>query len=723
MGGAALLPASRSFPFLLFLFFSVVAPLLTAWVVHLDTQSGTFGGLTAGRPLDIAKVVLLIAMVALAANAAVSPSVLLTMLGIVTVGVVVALFHNWSKHPVALDVFLVASLGAVVFIYSPFDPAEAIPVGLLRYAVTTPNFALWLVVGVVWTAFGIWLRRREAWAFGSGKVRREILACVLVVAIILALYDDSHFVDFSHYMPLVGPALHALRGGIPFVDVHSQYGFGTWIVLVPAFELFQPTFGTAAVVIRAVNVAYFLVVLALLCAISRRRLSALWFFVPALLVALTTHGTGPIESWNLNSLPMTLGLRYLLPASMAAVLVVSTTYPRAWWTSLPILALASIANIEIFAFTLAPWGFCLLFDAVRTRAMTVTVKKVAYGLAAVLAVHGILVLAIFATSGHLVQYGLYFDLVAQFGPSTDSLWSVPFTPFYALWLPIALSYFSVMAAATYRALRGDPGDSYVERLLPVAALGLGPLAYFFGRPQEATLNLSCVAFAVVAIVVAEVLFVKPRRYGPIGPALFATIVLFFAFTIADGFEHFMRPFDPRRGNASVLRQCLSHDGCRIDVVASNIGLALDTQPLDSRTKVGHLVGEDRGRIEEAIDLLNKWTGESAHVGMLVDTFPSRMADAGPAIGLAAFMATGQWYAWSISSPLNDGLSPAITERILARVGETLDGLPILISNEKVDWVALNSAILQKLTHRCSLSLRERGRYHSLYTTSGCPKAS
>src|SRR5207302_7846893 len=116
-------------------------------------------------------------------------------------------------------------------------------------------------------------------------------------------------------------------------------------------------------------------------------------------------------------------------------------------------------------------------------------------------------------------------------------------------------------------------------------------------------NVSCVTFAIVAIAAAEVIFVNSRRFGPVGPTLMAAMVVAFAYITADGLEHFMRAAsDPSRGNFTVLRRCLTPEGCRLADVPRNIGLALHSQPLDPRTKVGYYIFDDgkRQRIEEAI---------------------------------------------------------------------------------------------------------------------------
>jgi hypothetical protein len=626
-----------------------------------------------------------------------------------------------AVYAASLDAWLVVALAVAVFAFSPFDPAQQVPIGLLDYALAAPHFGYWLLLGAAWTIAGIWIRRHEGWAFPHRKRLLETLAVVAAAIVVLLLYDDSHFTDFSHYMVLVGPAMHGVRGGIPMVDDYSIYGLLPWLVHLAAFDAFTPSFGTAAVVVRVINLCYFGAMLAILVLVTRRRLSALWFFVPALFVAITSHANGPGGMWNMNALPMTLGGRNLLPAVMALTMIASSGRPWGRWLSLVLIMLASVSSVEILAFALAPWGYCLLLDAVRARSIRLFATWIALAILSVALAQGALIAIVYLATGAVADYRPYFSLFFQFRPTEDSIWSVPFVPYYALWLPIGFAYFAVMAASGLRALRGQPADSLVDRLLPVAAFGLGPLAYFMGRPQEGTLNVSCLAFAVVALAFAEALFVNAARFGSGAIALSRVMAVAFAFIAADGFEHFMRPTDPSHGNSTVLRRCLSSEGCRLGNVATNIGLALHTQPLDRRTGVAFGVHDDghRQRIEEVTSMLQRLAPWAREVGMLADLYPHIFADSDPAIGLTAFMTTGQWYAWSVSSPVNDGVSPLVTARVLHQVASTGNGLLVITPNRSDDWAPMNVAIWQQLRQVCRLVPVEKGQFHTAFLTEGC----
>ena len=634
----------RPIVYLVFLFMLGVAPPLSALLIYFGERLAPArrayfeAGLSAIKAFLVCLLIALIA--SLVAKTIPPPPTTLSRVAMIVVLVFTALLVAWgglawlkrSRPRLQLDACLVAALAVAIFLLSPFNSAAPVPIGLVDYALNAPRFGWWLLLGITWTLAGIWLRRHEGWAFPRWRARLTLLALLAVTVVILGLYDDGHFVDMGHYMPLVGPALHAMRGGIPMVDVYSVYGLLPWLIHSAAFALFEPTFGTSAVLLRVINLAYFFVILSILFFVSRRRLSALWFFVPALLIAITSHNPGVTGMWNMNALPMTLGGRNLIPASMTLLLVAVPARNWARLTALGLLMLASLASIEIFAFTLAPWGYCLLLEAVRARSISILMRGTAAAIAAVVVAQCAFIGFIYLSTGAVVDYLPYFSLFAQFRPAEESIWSVPFVPDYALWLPIAASYFLIMAMAGYRALRRLPPESIIDRLLPVAVFGLGPLAYFFGRPQEGTLNITCLSFAVVAICISESLFIKARRFGAAGTILSAVIAASFAFAVADGFEHFMRVSDPSRGNSTVLRRCFTSEGCRLDEVPRNIALALHAQPLDPRTKVGYLAGDGGPPIEEAISMLRRLAPNDRYVGMLTEYQPTRYADAKAAIG-------------------------------------------------------------------------------------------
>lgn len=729
---------NASIIFAAFAFMTVIAPLLSAGILSLAESRGTFPPSAAPAWLLPTKsllcslvVSLLVVELTTAFMRYQATSIrVFAILFLTVAGSVILLFLHRGRAAFArrmsdgLDVLLVLSLAGAVFVFSPFEPASPIPIGYLAYALDAPSFWCWAIVGVLWTVFGIWLRQIEVPLRLRTNGTATYVALALVVLFIVSLYDDGHYIHIMSYEPLVDAAMHVLRGGVPMVDAYSQYGLLPWLIFDLAYLKLPATFGTAAVVQRIDNLAFFLVIFAMVIVVSKRRLSALWFLVPAFVATLVSHDPGYRQMWNVNAFPMLLGGRWLIPSTMALLQVVARGPARTSWGALLLIALAAISSMEILVFTISSWGYCLLLDAIRERSPRLLLLSALRGSLAIAAAHVGLALVIYLSTGRIIDYAPYFNILRDYRPVEGNGWSLTFDPRMALWLPIALSYFGILAVASWRAFGGEIRASLAEKLTPIAVFGLGPLAYFFGRPQEPALTLSCLPFAVVSIAISQVVFRDPGRFGAAGRALYAVMFFAFSFVVADSFEHFARPYDPTQGNSSILRRCFAPQGC-LDA-PRNIEIALTSQALDPRTSVGQglLVPSEfdtRQRIEELMAMLRRLAPDTQDVGMVTD-FWDEFGGNAHAISVSAAMATGHWRAWFYTAPFHDGQATLIAERVLKRVAATPEGTLIIISNRREGLVSLNQRILQTLDAHCRLSPVEVDRYHSAYKVIFCDGA-
>ena len=157
----------------------------------------------------------------------------------------------------------------------------------------------------------------------------------------------------------------------------------------------------------------------------------------------------------MNALPMTLGSRWLIPATMTLLLVRAPMHRLASPATLATLMFASLAGFDTLALTMLPWGYCLLLETIRLRSPSHLFYRIASAIAAIAVAQVILAAVIYLSTGALLDYRPYLNLIFQFRPSEDSFWSVPFVPHYALWFPVGLAFFLIMASGFYRALRGD----------------------------------------------------------------------------------------------------------------------------------------------------------------------------------------------------------------------------------------------------------------------------
>ena len=449
-----------------------------------------------------------------------------------------------------LDAALVVLLAVVGVIFSPLVAEDRASV-LIDYFLNTPGFFWWSVFGLLFVAGVVWLCRFESRVTVPHKALIDRLALFGFGLFVLSLFDDELYVNLRHYLAYVGSAMHAYNGGYAMVDVFCQYGLMPWLVIKAAFSAIAPTFGTAALMVRLSMLAYLISIGVILYAVSRWRLSAFGLMMAFVLVAITFHP----GLYNLNALPSTTGLRYLVPALMVVVLTAVSSPVLVRWLAMALLALASLWSIETFVYTLAPWGYLLFLQAVRTRSIGAPACTLAFGCAAVLLAHVVFALGTYGATGEWVDYRPYLGLFGGFRPDQAGAWSRLADPNFAVWVPIWVGLFLVLAAALYQALQGRQPAGGASRLVPVAAYGLASLSYFVGRPHWSSLGLAFLPIAVVMIGSLQTLVAKPGRHGTAGIALLLALVGTSATLVAFGAERFARPALYDQGNRTVLRRC------------------------------------------------------------------------------------------------------------------------------------------------------------------------
>ncbi len=635
-----------------------------------------------------------------------------------------------------LDALLIGLVVAFTVFYGRFYPAghPGVPLAsdLVIYAWETPHFAAWVGLGLTITCAAIGLWRVQDRISIRTKRLLDRLALVVAGLFVLSLFDEGLYVNLPHYMVHVGPAMHAFHGGIAMVDVYSVYGLLPWVVVKTAFDVLAPTFGTAALVVRLSELVTLLTMVFVLYAVSRRRLAALGLMVPAVLVAITFHPW----LYNLGALPSTSGLRYLVPALMVLVLVAvrSTIWSR--WLGVGLLMLASLWSLETFVYTLAPWGYVLLLQAVRERSLRRAGLTLLIGGIGVVLAHATFTLGTFLATGKTIDYGPYFGQFLRFRPDAESVgwWQRPFDPNFEAWMPVWLGHFLVLAIAAYRALQRRAPTDRASRLVPVAAYGLVTLNYFMAAPLWSSLGLAFLPVAIELICALEVLSSAPRRYGTLGAAVLVALVGVCSVLVAFGMERFAQPMKPELANSTVLRRCLSATGCDFAGMPERLKHRIAAAPLDPRGPIGVYLTQidpdfppfpsrkdadiSKRSIEEAVDMLRRWAPHQPRVALLADSAPYILNNI---VSVTALMQTGQWFRWPVSSPLNDEISEPLVAMILRRVAEDpmKDGEIIIVSNDRANLLPIEQKILAVVSARCRLALVETREFHSVFRVEAC----
>ena len=698
---------------LTFLFLAFVAPALAALIsVYLPSKRVVLAPLEASLTLA-----LLTAAATVYAGTFGWPAVDRTLS--VTLPVAAALLAlavfavaKWRWRKQVAEIGLIASLVLIFVLFSPFDPAAPLGSRMIEYAAGLSHLLGWIIGALVFVALAVLLDRWEARHSGTNAARwAAVVALFIVLLFTISLYDDGQYTDFVHYMPFVGPALHARAGGIPLVDVYCQYGFLPWVLIYGTFARLPADFGTAGVVVRLVNIAYLLIIVLIAFSVARRRASAVMLMVPVLLTAITFHA----GMYNLNSMPSTEGMRYLPVAIMTLVLCNDRGMAWTRWAAGTVLVVASFWSVESFLFTLLPWGGYLAIETLRLRRWRAGTIEVALCLAGIIAAHAVFALAVFTTTGRWIDYVPYFDLFMQFRLGVQSDWTLPVNSLNSWWIPVWLAIFLTLARAAAAALRGEARTS-ASRLTPIALYGIGAVSYFVGRSSETTLGLAFIPFALLLISGFQTLLEPAQRLTSLQKTASGLFPLFLVFIFIFGVERFTEPVTPLLGNSTVLRHCFTQEGCGPRVVAKRIWTAIHTTPATidfADPRYWHFAANKTdANIRDLVDVLQTYSEKQQRMAILPDT------EAGPYIGMLALAETGRWYQWPFNSPLNDGLSPKLSNRILSAV-RVKDGEPLVVAKPESSLLKIERDILAKLRNSCRLAPVAETAYHSIYRLEDC----
>jgi hypothetical protein len=626
-----------------------------------------------------------------------------------------------TQHRVELmtERFLFVIFLVLLVLFSPYDPAAFIPAGMIAYVLRTKLFIYWLIPGFAFALAINWLYRHEALVFLNSRRLINAVALAAAVVVTLGLYDDSHFVDLGHYVPYVGPALQAHAGGMPMADVYSVYGLLPWALIWAAYEAFPPTYGTAAIVVRIVTIAYYLVFVFFVFSLARRRVAAMILMVPCLIAAIVVMpGLYAVpDMFNVNGTPSATGMRFLPAAAMALLLVYDTRSLRVRCLAYSLLAISSLWSLETFAFTSLTWGGAITLEALRQRSLHDALVQIVAAVGSVVAAHLIFAMTVFALTGRVLDYKSYFDLMLIFSSVKENQvqslgsWAILVDYRYLWWVPYALVIISSIALATTAALRGEARD-VGGRAVGMALFGICTASYFMGRSTPTTLGFSILPFASLAILAFEPLAVRGRRFGFSGLAAATLFTLLIAATFAYAFERFSRPVQPLFGNSTILRHCFSSDGCSPSRVAARIAAATRDyveKPYVDMFDAAYRSGT-RNRIADLTGLLRRYAAGQARVAILPDTTLDFFD------GSVALSKTGQWYKWPTGAAIIEQQSTVNTGRIVKastlRIGEALIvGKPNLL--------LLEQRIFDKLKASCRLSLVTETEFNLVYRAEIC----
>jgi hypothetical protein len=149
------------------------------------------------------------------------------------------------------------------------------------------------------------------------------LLCIITYLSTFFLLDTENSFEIEHYNAYIGPAISVLHGKVPLLDIFCQYGL-SYLIFTIGFLFLPNNYGTAALIVSMLNIAYLILFLAILRIVIRNP----YHF---LIVGITTV-FGVYFSIDLsipNLFPSSLAFRYF-PSTLFLVYLLKTkgTYDR-----------------------------------------------------------------------------------------------------------------------------------------------------------------------------------------------------------------------------------------------------------------------------------------------------------------------------------------------------------------------------------------------------------
>jgi hypothetical protein len=423
-----------------------------------------------------------------------------------------------------------------------------------------------------------------------------------------------------------------------------------------------------------------------------------------------------IGSFNLNGFPSTQGYRYLLPSVIVLLLVSDIPDRYRKFGVSTVLVLASLWSFETFVFAAGPFLAASLLDAVRLRFSRSFLRDLAVVLSCAVVGHAALVAYLIVAYGTLPDYRPYFEIISNFTPGLDLYWGIPINPYFGLWLPFAVSFFCVLAVTARDAILGERTHTMAWRLLPVAVLGVAEATYFVGRSTDTTLGVALMPFLILVAVALEGLIARWRLVGwRLSISERSLVALIVATSAAFCFERFSRPYDIQAGNATILRQCFTAEGCSPSLFARHIRENFLERRPTLFPQEQHIQGASiPGRLLELATLVERHFGDEDKIPLIVERARLNF------IGMLTLSRAGKWYLWSLNSPVNDAMSPTLVAKLLASKDRLKAGMKLVVDSEPDALLDSLRELLAQIRAQCILNLQEKGAYYDVFVVSRCP---
>ena len=335
------------------------------------------------------------------------------------------------------------------------------------------------------------------------------------------MFDIWTNFDLFHYSAYIGPALNALAGRIPLVDIFGQYGPNYLLYTIIYAIGFPRTYTVAAAVSSVVTVimyfSFFLVTHKLL----QHKFLAV---IGGTICVLAIHNFYPYDP---NITPSVGGMRFMSPMALLAALAY---LPSSKMSSIPSCLAFTIGILWSVESAIACVCLSAIFGYARSlrNPSTALLQSVRYGLILSMAAVVLMLvsLAIKSRSGEWPRFDLYLGLVSAYRDPTNPvshIWITALPSGFFFWVPYAIALFVIAASEaemliwmTIRPtssiatlLRSDERYTIAKC---TAALGAIQFLYFVGRSHPVSLDSVSLPFAILFLYIFDTILWRLRGF-------------------------------------------------------------------------------------------------------------------------------------------------------------------------------------------------------------------
>ena len=532
-------------------------------------------------------------------------------------------------------------------------------------------------------------------------------------------FDHSLDSDLLHYLTNIGPASQVLHGGSPMVTSFSQYGLGPLLTTFFSMKFAGSSFAIVNIMTQLHNLTFYVLILICLYRMSDKKITALTlgFFAIGIQLSGWWGGDG-----NLNSVPSSMGLRYL--PNMLMVLSLSFLgqgKQTSKWTFLAVV-FSSLWSVEAFIGSVAIYSFFLLTLNLAQRTYRLALFNFLIFVFSPIVVAGFVMVAMtYIWSQQWPDYLSYLSFLEVYHMFSKH-WSIQSSGVFFGWIPLFLIAVLLLKELWVRIY--SPDDSTLElsnqdlfyRYIPMTVLMILMSAYYVGRSVDFTIIIAFMPFCALFIPVLISFWQRALDSKKTRHIFFYMPALVLVWSLSFSFLGLFRSNSPY---SIAIHQCVHENSCTPWSQLKGVVEKMKMRPMVD-AKISPSWYDKTGFIQELQGEIEQWAAGADKLVVLAGvhkvTKQSVMSD-------IALFNTGKWHKWPISYVLTDEFTEKNVNRILHSAVELKDGEVVILRNDESSLGLLETQLLQKIRDMvslCSLSSKKFISSFSISTTGSCP---